>query len=175
MKHARLPSLLCASLLTVVLAVSCSSTHDTADVIPSSRGAVQPDGGGKLIDEARACSGLVKAESDARARLGCDAVKRDCPAAIRPAGGADCYEYDEASLDGCAALYASFTSCVQFDQEPCLLRAVSKCDTVDSGMTDAGGAGGQTGQGGAGGGGGEASLPSGLGGATSAGAGAGGT
>ena len=84
MKHARLPSLLCASLLTVILAASCSSTHDTADVIPSTRGAVQPDGGGELIDEASACSGLVKAESDARIRLGCDAVKRECPTAIRP-------------------------------------------------------------------------------------------
>jgi len=173
MKPARLPSLLCASLLTVILAASCSSTHDTADVIPSTRGAVQPDGGGKLIDEASACSGLLKAESDARSRLGCDAVKRECPAAIRPVGGPDCYGYDQASLDGCVALYESFTSCAQFDQEPCLLRAVSRCDTLDSGAGDAAGAGGQTAQGGAGGGAGAAPAPLGAGGANSAGAGGG--
>jgi hypothetical protein len=134
---------------------------------------VQPDGGGKLIDELSACSGLVQAERDARTRLGCDAVKRECPAAIRPAGGPACYDYDQASLDGCVVLYESFTSCAQFDQEPCLLGAVSRCDVVDSGAGEAGGAAGQTAQAGAGGGAGEGSAPVGTGGANDAGAGGG--
>jgi hypothetical protein len=166
MNYARLSSLLCASLLTAVVAASCTSTHDTADVVPSSPGAFQPDAGGKLVDEATACAALVKSESDARAALGCDAVKHECPSYIRPAGGEGCFLYDQASLDGCAALYQSFTSCDKFDQRTCLLTAESNCDSVDSG---AAGAGGQpaTGAGGEGGLGGEP----GIGGASAAGSG----
>ena len=141
MNYARLSSLLCVSLITAVLAASCTSTHDTADVVPSSPGAYQPDAGGKLVDEATACAALVQAESSARAALGCDAVKHECPSYIRPAGGADCFLYDQASLDGCTALYNSFDSCDKFDQRPCLLTAESNCESGDSG---AGGAGGQT-------------------------------
>jgi hypothetical protein len=166
MNYARLSSLLCVSLVTAVLAASCSSTHDTADVVPSSPGAFQPDAGGKLVDEATACAALVKSESNARATLGCDAVKHECPSYIRPAGGAGCFLYDQASLDGCAALYQSFTSCDKFDQRPCLLTAESMCDSVDSGAAGAGGqaATGARGEGGLGG-------EPGIGGASAAGSG----
>jgi hypothetical protein len=142
MNYARLSSLLCASLLTAVVAASCTATHDTADVVPPLPGAFQPDAGGKLIDEATACAELVKAETTARTALGCDAAKHDCTSYVRPAGGADCFLYDNASLDGCAALYDSFTSCAEFDQRPCLLTAESNCDS--SAGVGAGGAGGQS-------------------------------
>ncbi|HEX3774133.1 MAG TPA: hypothetical protein VHV51_06680, partial [Polyangiaceae bacterium] len=93
----------------------------------------------------------------------CDQVERDCPSYIRPAGGADCFLYDQASLDGCTALYQSLTTCDEFDQRPCLLIAVSQC-----GGTGEGGAGGQAsvGTGGESASGGETAI----GGATSAGA-----
>jgi hypothetical protein len=143
MNYARLSSLLCASLLTAVLAASCTSSPDTADVVPSLPGAFQPDAGGKTVDEATACSKLTEAESSARAALGCDAVTHTCPDYVRPAGGADCFVYDQGSLDGCTTLYNSFVSCDQFDSRPCLLTAVSNCDQTDSGAAN-GGAGGQT-------------------------------
>ena len=146
MNYARWSSLLCASLLTAVVAASCSSAHDTADVVPAEPGAFQPDAGGKLIDEASACAALTKAERDARAALGCDAVTHDCPAYIRPAGGADCFVYDQASVDGCKVLFDSFTSCDDFDQRPCLVTAESRCDAVDSGVAAAGGAAGTAGE-----------------------------
>jgi hypothetical protein len=143
MNYARLSSLLCVSLLTGVLAASCTSTHDTADVVPSPPGAFQPDGGGKTLDEATACSQLTAAESTARSALGCDAAKHTCPDYIRPAGGADCFVYDQASVDGCATLYNSFTSCDDFDSRPCLLTAESNCDqrAPDSGVASDGGGG----------------------------------
>jgi hypothetical protein len=161
MNYARLSSLLCVSLVVAVLAASCTSTHDTADVVPPLPGAFQSDAGGKLIDEATACAELTQAESSARAALGCDAPMRDCPAYIRPAGGAGCFLYDEASVAGCVDHFNSFGSCDAFDARPCLVTAVSRCDAVDSG---AGGAGGQSGSaaGGAAAGG-EAAVGSGAG------------
>jgi hypothetical protein len=166
-KYGRWYGLLCVSVAVAVLAASCSSTHDTADVVPPLPGAFQPDAGGKLIDEATACADLVQAEASARTALGCDAAKHECPSYIRPAGGAACFLYDKASLDGCTTLYASFTSCAEFEQRPCLLTAESNCDSGTG--VGAGGAGGH-GSGGAGGepdGAGEA----GVGGAGTAGAG----
>ena len=65
MNYARLSSLLCATALGAVLAASCASTHDTADVVPSPPGAVQPDAGGKSVDEATACAKVSGAESSA--------------------------------------------------------------------------------------------------------------
>jgi hypothetical protein len=145
MNFARCSSLLCVSLVTAVLAASCASTHDTADVVPALPGAFQPDGGGPLIDEATACAELSQAESRARVALGCVEVKRSCPGFIRPAGGADCFRYDQASLDGCSDLFDSFSSCEQFEQRPCLATAVSDCDVDSGALTGASGAGGQSG------------------------------
>ena len=151
MKSVRLSSYVCASLFALVLGAlgaSCSSTQDTADVIPPQGGAVQPDGGGKQVDEATACAALVKAEADARTKLGCDAVKRTCPGFIRPAGGEGCFTYDQASITACGAIFDAFTSCDSFDAHPCLLTAEPTCGEA----MGAGGQGGTSGEGGASGG-----------------------
>jgi hypothetical protein len=165
MNYARLSSLLCATVVSAVLGASCASTHDTADVVPSPPGAVQPDAGGKSVDEATACAKVTGAESSARAALSCDPVLRTCPNYIRPAGSNGCFVYDEASVDGCVTLFNSFTSCAEFDQQPCLVTA-EPCDAGDSGASS-GGAGDQTGTGAAG------SDMTGAGGASAAGSGAG--
>lgn len=147
MKSVRVSSCVCASLFALLLGAlgaSCSSTHDSAAVIPPQGGAVQPDGGGKLVDEDTACAALVKAEADARSKLGCDAVKRTCPAFVRPAGGEGCFVYDQASITACGTAFDGFTSCDAFDQHPCLLTAESKCDEA-TGAGGEGGAGGQSG------------------------------
>jgi hypothetical protein len=148
MNHSRMASSVCASLLAAVLAASCVSTHDTADVVPSPPGAFQPDAGGTALDEATACAELTEAESAARAALGCDPVLRKCPDYIRPAGDDGCFLYDQASVDGCTTLYNSVMSCDAFDQRPCLLSAES-CDagSAGPGSGGAGGAGGQSGAG----------------------------
>jgi hypothetical protein len=143
MNYARLSSLLCATVISAVLGASCASTHDTADVVPSPPGAVQPDAGGKSVDEATACAKVSGAESSARAALSCDPVVRTCPNYIRPAGSDACFVYDEASVNGCVTLFNSFTSCAEFDQQPCLVTA-EPCNDVDSGASS-GGAGDQTG------------------------------
>ncbi len=127
--------------VALVVAASCSKQKDTQDYVPSQRGAIQPDAGGQLRDEVTACETLTTAEASARKDLGCPAVARSCPDYIRPAGGADCFQYEQASLDGCVELFRSFTSCEDFALHPCLVSAVSKCDSV-GGEAGAGGAGG---------------------------------
>jgi len=142
MNHARLPRLLIPGLLALAVAAACSSTHDTGDYVPSQPGAMQPDAGGKLVAEDEACAALTKAEADARSALGCPSVKRDCPSYIRPAGGEGCFVYDQASIDGCSAIYRKFTACGDFDLHPCVIAAESQCTEPTMGEGGAAGAGG---------------------------------
>lgn len=132
----------CLALVALVAAASCTSAKDTEDYVPSQPGAVQPEPtkNGKFEDEATACSALTKAESSARSMLGCDAAKRTCPDYIRPAGGADCFVYDEGTVTECAKEFGMFTSCDDFDVHPCLVIAKSQCSTGDVGEGGMGGA-----------------------------------
>jgi len=116
-----------AALAALAVGSGCTKSEDTENYVPSERGAVQPDAGGALINELSACTELRALEADARLALRCAAVVRECPAFIRPAGGEACFEYSQASIDGCEALYASFTSCDDFVLHPCLISAVSIC------------------------------------------------
>jgi len=136
----RTVSWLCLSGLSLVAAASCSKQKDTQDYVPSQRGAVQPDAGGKRVDEATACEALATAEASARKDLSCPAAARSCPESIRPAGGADCFQYEQASIDGCVDLFSTFTTCEDFVLHPCLLSAVSQCDSLGGGEGGAGGA-----------------------------------
>lgn len=129
-----------AVLLGLATALSCSSQKDSQAYVPSAPGAVQPDGGGRLVAEATACGQLKTAESSARQALGCEAVTRACPQSIRPAGGASCFQYDQLSIDACVTRYASFESCDDFVLHPCLISALSDC-----GAAAEGGAGGAAG------------------------------
>ena len=141
-------SWVCLSSVFLVAAASCTSQKDSEPFVPSGRGAVQPEASGPLLAEGAACEQLTSAESSARAQLGCPAVTRTCPDYVRPAGGADCFQFSQGSIDGCADLYASFTACADFDAHPCLLSAVDKCESSPE-PTGEGGAGGQGAQGGA--------------------------
>src|SRR5450432_2927800 len=147
MNYAHLSCSLCLSLLALAASASCSSTHDNGDFVPSQPGALQPDGGGALLKETTACAELDQAENDARKALGCEPAPHQCPDYIRPAGGADCFEYDKTSIDACRASYQSFASCDQFDGHPCLITAVSKCAGAGGGGGTGVAEGGAAGQG----------------------------
>jgi hypothetical protein len=139
------------ALVALSLGAACTKSKDTEDYVPSERGARQPGAGGAFISEARACAELQAAEADARAALGCSAVRRDCPAFIRPAGGEACFEYSQASVKGCADLYDSFNSCEDFALHPCLISAASNCDGGGEGGSAGEPESAAAGQGGAGG------------------------
>ena len=169
MSLSRAVSWVCLSCVLLAAAASCTSQKDTEAYVPSGRGAVQPEASGALLSEGVACSKLKNAESSARSALSCPAVTRACPDYIRPAGGADCFQYSQGSIDGCADLYASFTTCADFDAHPCLISAVDKCDvapepTGEAGASGAGGAPGTPGEAGASGAASDSSLSAGAGG-----------
>ena len=135
----RLVRALCLGLLAFATVASCSSVKDDEAFVPSTPGAVQPAPSGKFVDEASACSQLTTAESKARSDLKCDAAKHSCPDYIRPAGGEGCFEYDQGTVTACAKLFGTFTSCDDFDANPCLVTAKSSCTDSD-GQGGAGGA-----------------------------------
>ena len=144
MNQARLLRSLCLScpalLIALAVAVSCSNQNDSEPFVPSQRGAVQPDAGGPLLIESEACLRLKGAEISARAALSCPTQSRVCPGYIRPAGGNECFQYSEASINACATLYDTFTTCEEFTLHPCLVSAVPMCDTPVGGEGGAGGA-----------------------------------
>ncbi|MET0790641.1 MAG: hypothetical protein ABW061_03910 [Polyangiaceae bacterium] len=142
MSLSRAVSWVCLSCAALVAAASCTSQKDTQAFVPSGRGAVQPDAGGALLSEAAACAKLKAAESSARSTLGCPSLTRECPSYIRPAGGSDCFQYSQPSIDGCATLFASFTTCADFETHPCLISATDTCTFSDGGAPGEGGAGG---------------------------------
>ena len=127
--------------LALALVLSCSTAKDNQGYVPSQRGAVQPDAGGAQIGEASACAELEKAQANARADLGCGALKLACPSIIRPAGNSGCFTYSQASVDGCKDFYQSFNGCEDFALHPCLITAtaVSDCGVSVSGEGGAGG------------------------------------
>jgi len=137
------------ALLATVAAASCTSAKDTEDYVPSQPGAVQPKTNGQPIDEATACADLSKAESSARSLLGCDAAKHTCPDYIRPAGGADCFVYDQGSVTECAKMFGTFTDCSDFDLHPCIVTAKSQCTAGAAGEGGMGGIAGASAEGGA--------------------------
>ena len=141
MNRARLVRSLSLNGLALAVVLSCSTAKDNQSYVPSQRGAVQPDAGGAQIGEASACAELGKAQADARADLGCHALKLACPSSVRPAGSSGCFTYSQASVDGCKALYQSFNGCEAFDLHPCLITAtaVSDCGVPVSGEGGAGG------------------------------------
>ncbi len=160
MSFSRTVAWVCLCCVSLVVAASCTSQKDTEAYVPSQPGVVQPDAAGPLLAEAAACSQLRNAESKARADLGCAAPTRACPDYIRPAGGADCFQYFEGSIDSCASLYASFTACADFDAHPCLVSAEAHCDDGPSAEGGAGGTSGSAAAAGEGGAGGAAGTPS---------------
>ena len=150
--HTRLLRALSLGLLALAAAASCTTAKDTEAYVPSQPGVVQPEPNGKFVTEDSACSQLTKAETKARSGLSCEAAKHACPDYIRPASGEGCFEYDQGSIDGCAKVFGTFTSCADFDAHPCLVTAKSSCsdDLAEGGSGGASGSsdGGMGGMGG---------------------------
>ena len=131
--RSRVERALCLGLLAVGVLASCTTAPDTEAAVPSKPGAVQPEGSGSFEEaEDSACAQLTQAEAKARSGLGCDAVKRSCPDYIRPVGSEACFKYDQGSVSACAKRFEMFTSCDDFEAQPCLVTARS-CDQGEGG------------------------------------------
>ncbi|MCC6214890.1 MAG: hypothetical protein IT376_08485 [Polyangiaceae bacterium] len=163
-----------------LVAVACTPTEETGDVIDSRRGTYQPPGSGAAVGEDAACSAIVAAEDQQSTKLHCGALTRAaCPGYIRPAGG-DCFDYDQATVDACVAYIFEYDRCTDFEQRRCILTAIPRASCggagagggggasgADSGVDAAAGASGASGAGGTSG----ASGASGAGGTSGAGGG----
>lgn len=135
-------------LLLAGWATACSESKDTNPVVTPKSGAFQPTPNGVTIGEADACEAITAAEDAKRSALGCGSVQRaPCPEYIRPAGGSDCYEYDEGTVNECVSYYGGLTSCTDFTQKPCIVTAVptASCASASGGNGGTGGSGGTTG------------------------------
>lgn len=152
------PGLLLVSCLHVFSLIACTEPPPSHQMSDPAEGARQPAAGGfsEVLNEDEACLVLSQAETEARERLGCAEMQRDCPASIRPGGACDGFAYDASSVAACVEVIADYTSCDDFDVRPCIVTAVPTEDSC-------GGFGGAGGMGGAGGAGGAGPLP--LGGA----------
>lgn len=140
---------------SLALAAACGRKLETYDDYPARQGAYQPAGNGQVTDEASACSALVAAIDAQRAALSCgaDTGRTACPDLVRPAGGADCFDYDQGALDACVAYYAGLSACAQFDTSPCIVTAIARasCGSGTGGSSGTGGASGTGGTSGTGG------------------------
>ncbi len=157
--------------------VACSDATDTNDVVPATAGAFQPKANGQRTDGAAACAAITAAEDARRSSLSCGSVQRPaCPEYIRPAGGADCYEYDQGTVDACVEYYGGVQSCAAFASSPCVVTAypTASCNGGAGGSGGSAGAGGSGGAAGGSGGAGGTAGAAGAGGAGGASGGAGG-
>jgi hypothetical protein len=145
---------LCALLVLVVAAGSCTGKEADQPIIPARPGAYQPPGGGDPISEDAACQRLVAAEEAARRRMQCQPLDHpECPFYVRPAG-TGCWRYDSETVERCEDFVQDYTACADFTDRPCVLTAIPAPDVTCPPL--GGGAGGEGGGGGGGGGGGNA-------------------
>lgn len=109
-------SLAGALLFATTVLVGCSSepaSGTTSDEPDASDGRYHPQGNGKAMTEADACTALSNARKTKAHELGdCPATVRPCPSFLRAQfPGSDCSEYDEGTVSGCVDYYAAKTSC----------------------------------------------------------------
>ncbi|MFT3773054.1 MAG: hypothetical protein QM820_47335 [Minicystis sp.] len=75
-------------------------------------GKYHPAGNGQRQNEADACDALSKAQDTHNLALGCTATSRPCPTLIQvQAGGTQCLQYDQGSVQGCVDYYDQQTTC----------------------------------------------------------------
>jgi hypothetical protein len=104
MKRALLAVLLCC--------VACGSSSATGSTgAGGGDGKVHPAPNGTHATEQAACAELEAAQTKYTTSLSCLATLRPCPDLLRVMSSATCLEYDEGSVKGCIAYYASQTTC----------------------------------------------------------------
>jgi hypothetical protein len=97
-----------------------------------------PEPNGVPMNEGDACEALLNAFEQHAIRLRCTFTSPTCPGHIRVSGAPHCSQYDEGSIMGCADLYATFTSCSEFEQRHCQIyniddSAPAGCPEQDAG------------------------------------------
>lgn len=110
----------------LLVAEGCVSDHTVEDTVTPSIGATQPDGGSSgPVGAPAACDRIKSARSAARAKLGCDAPKDECPNLLLLAGSIPCDDFTGGSIAACEAAIGAYGKCSDFDTKPCVVTPVS--------------------------------------------------
>lgn len=85
-------------------------------------GKYHPAGNGQRMNQDAACDALSQAQDARNTALVCTATSRPCPSLILvQAGGQECLQYDQGSVQGCVDYYAMQTTC------DALAKAIDDC------------------------------------------------
>lgn len=99
--------------------VSACSSDDAAD---DGDQPYEPAGNGVAMSESDACKAITAAEDDRRAALSCGPVTRaPCPVYIQKSNPA-CSQYDQGTVQACAAFVGEQPTCDALTQKKCLLK-----------------------------------------------------
>ncbi|MCC6664240.1 MAG: hypothetical protein IT375_10880 [Polyangiaceae bacterium] len=108
-----------AGLFCALSLVSGCSSDDAAD---DGDQPYEPAGNGVAMSESDACKAITAAEDDRRAALSCGPVTRaPCPVYIQKSNPA-CSQYDQGTVQACAAFVGEQPTCDALTQKKCLLK-----------------------------------------------------
>lgn len=114
--------------LAAALAAGCTTSSDDGN--GGSGGSesyppYEPPTNGVAMGEMEACETLVNTFAEAATELQCTFTLPTCPNYVRSSGAPECSQYDEGSILGCAAFYASFDSCDDFAKKGCHIHNIA--------------------------------------------------
>ena len=108
--------------LALLLASSTScSGGETESEGPADDGKFHPDPNGVRLSETEACDTVKAALQDRALALGCATTIRACPNFLRVHYQPDCMEYDQGTVQGCAAYFAALSECSELVDDSCVL------------------------------------------------------
>ncbi len=135
-----------ATFVALGVVAGCSSSDEPAATPASDAADIPTDAGatGVFIDRSTACARYVAALDAKAEALGCTlAPDPACPASFddleqRGGLGGKCVKYDEGSIAACEARIASYTTCEDFPNKPCLFAVQqdpsgASCPSADAG------------------------------------------
>lgn len=105
-------ALVVAALLAALALPACGADTTSGAGGGGGDGKYHPAGNGQRWSQSVACDALLTAQGALAQSLSCAVTLRPCPTLLQVmAGGADCLEYDQGSVQGCVEYYASQGSC----------------------------------------------------------------
>lgn len=125
------------------LAIGCT-VESTSKPAPSTNegGPYTPAPNGVAIDELKACELMVGYMEKTAKKYNCKVAAVTCPDYLRQSDAPKCSQYDEGSVKGCEAHFASLQSCDDIGSRPCRIRYIENSapkgctEEADAGLTD---------------------------------------
>jgi hypothetical protein len=119
-----------AAPLFVLASSGCGSetgSGTTGSLPDADDGKVRPEGNGKPMSEAAACTSLTDAQAQRSTAMGCTTTGRVCPDFLRGQSAVQCVQYDDGAVQGCIQFYSEATTCdaVRKASEICVVATIA--------------------------------------------------